>query len=351
MLDLLGEPLTLALIGGFGGLLLGLAARLGRFCSLGAIEDTLYGGDTRRFRMWGVAIGVAVLGTYGAAGLGLVDLATTSYLSTAWNPIASILGGLAFGYGMALAGNCGFGALARAGGGDLRAFVILLTMGLAAYAALSGPLAALRVAAFPTGPIDGPLPGLPQAIEAGTGLAALPVALIIGGGILLFSLANRDFRKSTDLVLWSMVVGLAVVSGWIGTAWVAETGFAATRTVSHTFAAPVGETMLYLMTASGRSLSFGVGSVLGVMAGAFLGSLMKGHFRWEACEDPRELRRQILGAVLMGFGAVVALGCNVGQGLSAFSVLALSAPVTAASIFVGTAIGLRQLITGFLPAE
>ena len=89
----------------------------------------------------------------------------------------------------------------------------------------------------------------------------------------------------------------------------------------------------------------------GVIAGAFAGSLIKGHFRWEACEDPRELRRQITGAILMGVGAVVALGCTVGQGLSAFSVLAYSAPVTMAAVFVGTAIGLKQLITGFMPAE
>ena len=82
-----------------------------------------------------------------------------------------------------------------------------------------------------------------------------------------------------------------------------------------------------------------------------IGSLIKGHFRWEACDDPRELRRQIIGATMMGVGAVVALGCSIGQGVSAFSVLAFSAPVTLAAIVVGTMIGLRQLITGFAPAE
>ena len=351
MLDILGEPLALALIGGFGGVLLGLAARLGRFCSMGAIEDALYGGDTRRLRMWGLAIGVAILGTYGAVLLGWMDLAATGYLSIAWNPWASIIGGLVFGYGMALAGNCGFGALARAGGGDIRSFVILLTMGLAAYATLSGPLAAPRLALFPERASGATLPGLPHWAEAVFHIPAMPVAFTLGGVFIVISLANRSFRSSASMVVWSLVVGAAVLSGWIGTAWVADTGFAATRVASHTFAAPVGETMLYLMTASGRSLSFGIGSVLGVMAGAFLGSLIKGHFRWEACEDPRELRRQILGAVLMGMGAVVAFGCTVGQGLSAFSVLALSAPVTASAIFLGAALGLKQLITGFMPAE
>jgi hypothetical protein len=48
-------------IGLAGGIVLGLAARLGRFCTLGAIEDYLYGGSDHRLRMWGVAIGTAML--------------------------------------------------------------------------------------------------------------------------------------------------------------------------------------------------------------------------------------------------------------------------------------------------
>jgi uncharacterized membrane protein YdcZ (DUF606 family) len=67
------------------------------------------------------------------------------------------------------------------------------------------------------------------------------------------------------------------------------------------------------MTSSGNSLSFGSGYVVSVVAGAFIGAMIKGHFRWEACECSRELRRQILEAALMGIGAVVAVGCSVGQ--------------------------------------
>jgi uncharacterized membrane protein YedE/YeeE len=145
------------------------------------------------------------------------------------------------------------------------------------------------------------------------------------------------------------MVGLAVVSGWAGTQWIASHGFAATSVVSHTFSAPLGETMLYAMTSSGNTISFGSGSVFGVLLGAWIGSIAKGHFRWEACDDPRELRRQILGAALMGMGAVIAVGCSVGQGISAFSVLAHSAPLTLLSILAGAAIGLRQLILGFAP--
>lgn len=350
MLDTIGEPLAIALVGLFGGVLLGLAARIGRFCTLGAIEDALYGGDSRRLRMWALAIGLSVLGTFLARDAGLATPEASIYLGLAWSPLASILGGLMFGYGMALAGNCGYGALARLGGGDFRSFLIVLVMGLAAFATISGPLAYLRAAVFPTLPADAPA-GIAHLMGGALGMNPTFPAILIGGALIVIALADRSFRQTPSMLFWSGAIALAIVSAWVGTSWVAETGFAATPVVSHTFAAPVGETMLWIMTASGRPLSFGVGSVAGVLVGAFIGSLIKGHFRWEACEDPRELRRQIVGAALMGVGAVVAIGCTVGQGLSAFSVLSYSAPVTAAAIFAGAALGLRQLITGFLPAE
>ncbi len=351
MFEMLGDRVAVALIGVLGGLLLGLAARLGRFCTLGAIEDLLYGRDDTRFRMWILAIGVAVLGTYALVATGLLNPAQTVYLSAAWSPMASVLGGLTFGYGMALAGNCGYGALARLGGGDLRSFVIVLVMGLAAYATVSGPLAWVRVAVFPVSPAGADLPGMAQGLEQVTGVAAPVIGMGFGAVLIGLSLLGGSLRTRPAAMFWSVIVAAAILSGWAGTQWVARHGFDGVPVVSHTFSAPLGETMLYAMTATGRSLSFGVGSVLGVLAGAFAGSLIKGHFRWEACEDPRELRRQIVGAALMGVGAVVAVGCSIGQGLSAFSLLAYSAPVTFLAIMIGAAIGLRQLIVGFQPAE
>ncbi|TMM52838.1 YeeE/YedE family protein [Sulfitobacter sabulilitoris] len=347
MLSGLSEPMLIALIGCAGGVLLGLAARLGRFCTLGSIEDVLYQSSDVRLRMWGLAIGIAGLASFGLAGLGALDLSQTLYYRVPWSPLASVLGGLMFGYGMSMAGNCGFGALARFGGGDLRSFVIVTVMGLSAFVMLSGPLAGLRVSFEAATAISSQMRGYPDLLQGLTGLPVVIGGLLISLAITLASLGARHFLADRRAVLWGTVVGLAVASGWAGTQWVADTGFSGQTVVSHTFSAPLGETMLYLMTSSGGGLSFGVGSVFGVLAGAFCGSLIKGHFRWEACEDPRELKRQILGAVLMGFGAVLAVGCTIGQGISAFSVLSFSAPITFAAIFAGAAIGLRQLITGF----
>ena len=130
MLEFLGEANSSALVGLIGGIALGLAARIGQFCTLGAIEDLLYSSDNRRFRMWGLAIGVAIIGTQLAYHFNHLDIKQTIYLSRVWDPFATITGGLMFGYGMALSGNCGFGALARLGGGDIRSLLIVIVMGL-----------------------------------------------------------------------------------------------------------------------------------------------------------------------------------------------------------------------------
>lgn len=350
MLEVLGEANAAALIGLLGGVALGLAARVGRFCTLGAIEDALYGADDRRLRMWVIAIAVAILGVHLAMATGQFDSTRTAYLDRVWNPLGTIVGGLMFGYGMALSGNCGYGALARLGGGDLRAFVIVIVLGLSAYFVMSGPLAQARVWLFSVETEATTPQGLTQLL-ASFGVSPLVTGLVFGGGLLAIALARQDMRRSWSHVFWGVVVGLAVVSGWIGTYWVAMAGFEAEPIETHSFAAPIGDTIYYGMTASGNALSFSVGSVIGVVLGAALGSFSRGHFRWEACEDPRELRRQILGAAIMGPGAILAVGCSIGQGIAAFSVLAFSAPLAFAAIFLGAAIGLRQLITGFAPAE
>lgn len=350
MTDYLSDTILVTAIGLFGGILLGIAARLGRFCTLGAIEDYYYSSSDLRLRMWGIAISVAIIGTFTLVHFGALNLETTTYLKQQWNPMESIVGGLIFGYGMAISGNCGYGALARLGGGDLRSFVIVLVMGISAYATISGPLAHVRVWFFPVEATDGNLPGITNGLSQLIGMSEASIGLLIGIALLLAVIAPKHVRTHNKTLIWGTVVGLAIVSGWWGTSWVANESFDAVPVVSHTFSGPIGETILYAMIASGSQLSFGIGSVAGIWIGAFIGSLIKGHFRWEACDDPRELRRQIIGAGLMGVGAVTALGCSIGQGLSAMSVLAYSGPVTLAALMVGAALGLRQLMLGIAPS-
>lgn len=350
MIDGVSEGVLIAIMGLVTGLALGLAARLGRFCTLGAIEDHVYGGSDIRLRMWGVAIGIASMGVYGAVALGAFDPMTSFYAATRWAPLASIAGGLMFGYGMAMAGNCGYGALARLGGGDLRSFVIVVVVGVTAYGALYGPFADLFALILPRMAADTPQT-IPFVLAQALPLPLWAIGMTIGAAILALAVWPARMRKEPAAIIWGAVVGLSVLGGWLGTYWVATHGFEVVSVTSHNFSAPVGEAMLYLMLGNSHAPSFAVGSVAGVWGGALIGSFMQGHFRWEACEDPRELRRQIFGAALMGVGAVLALGCTIGQGISSFALLTYSAPVTVISILAGAALGLRHLIEGFQTAR
>ena len=143
-----------------------------------------------------------------------------------------------------------------------------------------------------------------------------------------------------------VLVGLVITWGWFATGNLANDPFDPYPLESFTFSAPLGETIIYFMTMTGSSLNFGIGAVLGVIAGAAVTSVAQSYFRWEACDDAREMRRQILGGFLMGVGGVTALGCTIGQGVTAASLLAFSAPIALISIFVGVWIGLHTLIEG-----
>lgn len=343
-MEMIGPGMTAALIGLVGGLMLGLAARLGNFCTLGALEMAVWGGDQRRLRLWGVVLAVAIAGTWMGAALGLIDPFGTFYHQIVWNPWASILGGLTFGYGMALAGNCGFGSLVRFGGGDLRSLVVLVVMAIFGFATLAGPLAPLRMALFPQG-----VATVPQGPAALAGGAMLPLALLVAGGFLIWALAHAPLRRARAEVVWGAVAGLSVVWCFLGMTWLAAETLGGVQIEGPSFTVSTGRTLIWLMTSTAGGISFSVGSVLGVMGGALAGSLWRGRFRWEACEDPRELGRQVGGAALMGIGGAVAMGCSIGQGLTAFATLSWSAPVTLAAIAAGGLIGLRGLIGASQP--
>jgi len=347
MLETVPIGVLAALVGLSGGIILGLSARLGDFCTLGAIESAAYGRDQTRLRLWGVVLAVAILATQAGAMAGLIDLSGSFYHALQWNALGSVVGGLIFGYGMALAGNCGFGALVRFGGGDMRSLVIVVVMGIFGFVALSGPLAPLRVMLFPQPDAVGP-----QGVLHDLSRIGLPPSLVIGAivvGFMYWALSYRPLRQKPQMIAWGVAAGLAIAWSFLGTSWLGANSLGQIGVEGPSFTAPVGRTLIYFMTSTAGGITFSVGSVVGVMAGAMTGSLIRSLFRWEACEDPRELRRQVGGAALMGIGGVIALGCSVGQGVTGFATLSWSGPVTLIAVACGALIGLRGLIAGFQP--
>ncbi|MEM7529491.1 MAG: YeeE/YedE family protein [Pseudomonadota bacterium] len=334
----------------FAGMVLGVAARLGRFCMMGAVEDAAYGHDLGRIRMVMLAASVAVIGTSLITGLDVFDPTETFYARNGWSPVGAVLGGLMFGLGMAFVGTCGFGALARVGGGDLRSFLMVIVIGLAAYGTLNGPLAGLR-----TGLVEiAPQPGTSLNETAGALIGLAPWMAGIAAGLVLGAAAIGwgGTLLARQKVMVGALVGLVIPFAWLATTYAGSVGFDVVPLESVSFSQPLGEALLYVMlNPLGTVPGFAVASVFGVVIGAAAGSLWRREFHWEACDDARELRRQMLGAVMMGAGGVLALGCTVGQGLSALSILSPGAPIVVLSIIAGARFGLYLLVEGLPSAR
>ena len=333
----------LAFAAGFG---LGLVARQSRFCTLGAIEDAVYAGDTKRLRAWGLAIAVAIVGTHLLASFTIFDLSQTIYVGPRLEWAGSIIGGLMFGVGMALVGTCGFGTLLRLGGGDLKALLTFLVIAISSFMAMRGLTAVLRIKFIDPLAFD-LSPKSSQTIGGLLGLSAHGNGLLVAAlasGLVALVLSDRAFRRSRRLVASGASIGVLVVVGWWITGVAGNDPFEVSRAESFTFAAPLGETIFYAMLASGVQVDFAVGAVLGVLSGAFAAARVAGEFRWEAPDDSREIKRHLLGAFLMGNGGVTALGCTVGQGITGVSTLSAGSMMALTSILIGARAGLYWLV-------
>lgn len=337
----------------FCGLIAGFFARRARFCTFGAVEDLLLVGDSTRLRTWVLAIAVAILGVQGLWWLGVLDLAHSFHLSAFINPVGLLVGGLLFGIGMAMVGNCAFGMLIRLGGGDLRALFVFLIMGLVAYATARGLPGLLRLAVFEPfeismGALGGQ--GLGHVVAWVSGVPTV-TASVISGVMIAVAMLVWCYRGSSFSIvsrdgLAGIAVGLAVTGGFWLSGGLAQQGFDPLSVRSLSYVLPPGETIVYVLTFTGSVLSFPVALVVGTLLGVWLAAMIDGDARIEGYDEGREMKRQFVGAILMGFGGVTALGCTVGQGISGMATLSLGAPIAMLGIILGAVAGIRVLMTG-----
>jgi uncharacterized protein len=353
--------------GGFAlAFVFGALASKTNFCTMGAISDIVNMGHWGRMRMWLLVIAVAIAGATTLQSLGLVDLTKSIYLRPRLPWLSHLLGGLVFGVGMTLAGGCANKNLVRLGGGSLRSMVVLTFMAISAYMTMKGLFGQWRVALLDPVAVDLAGAGLKDQslaslLAKGAGLEPKTALLLSAGvlvvGLLAFVLKDRRFRHNTWQLIGAVVLGLIVVAGWYLTGHIGygehpetmEMTYLGTnsRTLeSMSFVAPVAYSLELLMLWTDKSLllSFGITTVLGVTVGSFVHALSAGTFRWEGFASNADLRAQLLGAVLMGFGGVTATGCTVGQGLSGLSTLALGSFIAVAGIMIGSAGMLKYVL-------
>lgn len=364
-MEMLTNPATVVVWGGFAlAFLFGAIANKANFCTMGAVSDVVNMGHWGRMRMWLLAIAVAILGANALAQAGLVDLGKSVYQRPSLNWLSLVVGGLVFGTGMSLAGGCANKNLIRVGGGSVRSLVVLTFLAISGYMTLKGLFGQWRAAWLDPVAIDLTRlgwkdQGLASLLTA-AGVAADSARLVAAAGLglllLAFVFADRRFRANPTQWLAGLALGALVVGGWFVSGHLGfgenpetlETGYFGTNTrtiESLSFVAPLsyGLELLMLWTDKSLHLTFGIATALGVALGSATWSLATRSFRWEGFASLADLRNQLVGAVLMGFGGVTAMGCTVGQGLSGVSTLAIGSFIALASIVAGAVATLKYI--------
>ncbi|MEQ1805186.1 MAG: YeeE/YedE family protein [Burkholderiaceae bacterium] len=350
-----------ALAFGFGAL-----ANKANFCTMGALSDIVTMGHWGRMRMWLLAMAVAIFGASLLAYTGLVDLSKAIQQRPTLSWLSLLLGGLLFGVGMTLGGGCANKNLVRVGGGSVRSLVVLVFLAIASYMTLKGLFGQWRASWLDPVAIDLAAFGwkdqsLASAVARVTGLAPrvalLATALVLVLALAIFVFKDKRFRANPTQAFGGAVLGALVVAGWYISGHVGfgenpetlEHGYFATnsRTLeSMSFVAPLayGLELLLLWTDKSLHVTFGIASALGVALGSAAYAWRAGTFRWEGFASLRDLRNQLVGALLMGFGGVTALGCTIGQGLSGISTLAIGSFIALAGIIGGSVATLRYML-------
>jgi len=346
--------LVVAWLGFFLALIFGYVANKTSFCTMGAVSDVVNMGEWGRMRSWLLAIAIAILGTNLLAYQGYLNMGGTFYTRGTVYWFGALAGGLIFGAGMTLAGGCGQRTLVRLGGGNLKSVVVWLFLGYSALVTMNGILRLVVDNVLRAEPLTLHLNGL-QTLPALLGMtdkvSQLSIALVISLALLAFVFANRQFRENHDNMLAGLVIGLVIVAGWYVTGHIgyAENEFMEKTYLgtdsklaeSMTFVGPLAYTMDLWAYWKDKHVTFGVATVFGVVTGSFLYSVLNRSFRWEYFNSPQDMFRHIVGAVLMGFGGICAMGCTIGQAITGVSTLAISSFIVFFGIVVGAAVTMK----------
>ncbi len=362
---------------------MGAVANKTNFCTMGAVSDWVNMGDTGRMRSWLLAIAVAMLGVAILEFFGVLSAEGSfpPYRGENLNWLGHVLGGFLFGIGMTYASGCGNKTLVRVGGGNIKSVMVMIIIGVIAFWLTS------RETVFGTGQtlfqlLFGWMDTMSIRLEGGQDLgsivagggadtARLVLGLVVGVLLLALIFKAAEFRKSFDNILGGLVVGLVVIGAWGLTSnvqiddgmggvfsaqeYIQEWDFVADpedgerpalaapwSNQSFTFINPMGQSVGYVSGGfDGTLLFFGVMALAGVILGSLFWALVSRSFRIEWFSSFRDFGNHFVGAILMGVGGILALGCTIGQAVTGISTLALGGFLTFAFIVFGSALTMK----------
>lgn len=305
------------------GLVLGYLIERGDFC----FHSTLRGLVRRPpqlnlLRAYLLTLLIAIPLVQGMIALGWI---TPWIAPWAWQ--ANLVGGLIFGAGMVIAATCVTGIFYKLGHGMLGTLVGLVTWSIGDLLAWRGPLSPLRTALNENPVVTNEM--------STTLLNLLGAPLGIGLLVLLLAAVALFLWRSprpTQGDYWSWLplgisVGLFTSLAWL----LARAGGA-----NYTFGTSRVPTALYESLLGGAetgNLWIPV-ALIALLPGSFIAARRAGTF-WARGETPTRYTQLAAGGLLMGVGAGISGGCNLGHSLVGVPLLSLGSVTTTLAMLLG----------------
>ncbi|UOQ50565.1 YeeE/YedE family protein [Gracilibacillus caseinilyticus] len=323
------------------GLLLGYTLFHARFGFTSAFRRlaSVGNGQALRAHMLMLAVAVTLFAPILAFGVSFFGTGTSGYVSPIG--ISLLVGAFMFGVGMQLGGGCASGTLYAVGGGrtvmliTLLFFIVGSTIGAAHFTFWTQDLPAFE----------------PVSLATSTGLGyggAWVVSILLFGFIAWITLVVERKRKAPKMAalptttgwkrifrgswpLFAAAIALAVLNALTlmtrGAPWGVTSAFALWGSKVAQFFGMDAASWGFWQGANAQALEASIFADsttvlnLGVILGAFLASAAGGLFKFTRLTIKNVLAA-IIGGLLMGYGARLAFGCNIGAyfgGIASFS--------------------------------
>lgn len=257
--------------------------------------------------------------------------------------VSLFIGAFMFGTGMQLANGCGSGVLFSFGGGSGRMIVALpfFVIGSVLGSMILPPILAW---------------GSLGQIEIGAGLSgtgklAVNLLLLLGtAGFFGWLSARRGFRINRTMLVATALIGLLC---W-GVFWVSNHPWGVTfgftlwgAKIASAAGLPIETFAFWTWPGPKRALAHSVFSDtsslmdFAMIIGAGLTAALTGAFAKSAWPNARQLQAAALGGVLMGIGARLSFGCNIGAFLAGTASGSLHGWIWFALALAGSVLGIR----------
>lgn len=278
--------------------------------------------------------------------------------------VSVLVGAFVFGLGMQFGNGCGSGTLFTVGGGHVRMLIVL------AFFIVGATIGTVHLPAWLTLPSLGKI----SIINSFGWLPALILQLLVLA-VLYFVVRAIEKKRHSDVVQlgaasdklfterfvfgpWTLVWAVVALALFnlatlllAGHPWTITFGFGLWGT--KLWAALGGDVSQWTFWQSGYAAKALNGSVLadtttlmnfGIILGAMLAAALAGKFAPDSKINMADFMTAIIGGLLMGYGARLAFGCNIGGLLAGISSGSLHGWLWLIAGFTGTLVGVRLRI-------